>query len=148
VVVDGIGMPRAAREPLARLSGFGRVIVWQPPDGMPLPPNAIVCYEPRDLIEALYEKDCIDVRCTPTPPGLRVRHVELPEGSSSGGGEHWFMLFNEGADPVDTLLELPVAGRRFAVDPVSGEQQSLGERVRCLLPAFEFGLLRVVSEWV
>jgi len=143
VIVDGIAMPRAAREPLARLSGFGRVLAWQPPEGMPLPPNVIACHQPEELTAVLRKKGCGDMRAEPTPPGLRIRHLTLPVTDRA---EHWFMLFNEQADPVDTLLDLPVKGRRFAVDPYRGTQQPLGDPVRCLLPAYQLGLLRVIPD--
>jgi len=53
------------------------------------------------------------VRVRPAGPGLRARHV-------CKEGWHAFMLFNESATPLETAIELPVAGECLSFDPAAG----------------------------
>jgi hypothetical protein len=53
------------------------------------------------------------VTVRPAAPGLRVRHV-------CKEGWHAFILFNETSTPLDTAIELPVAGDCLSFDPATG----------------------------
>jgi hypothetical protein len=53
----------------------------------------------------------------PAVPGLRARHV-CKEGWQA------FMLFNETATPLETAIELPVAGDCLSLHPATGRSDS------------------------
>ena len=53
------------------------------------------------------------VMVRPAAPGLRARHV-------CKQGWHAFILFNETSIPLDTAIEIPVAGNGLSFDPATG----------------------------
>lgn len=139
LVLDAVGAPAKARPALVKAASFGQVIGWRPPPRMPLPPQTRVAADEAELLALLDERIAPDLRCQPATPTLRYRHVVKD-------GEHWYLLFNEGSDPIDTALTLGAAGVRYGVDPERGEQRKLGRTVRLLLPGYRMGLLRVAPE--
>ena len=63
----------------------------------------------RELIPA-------DITLSSPHPGLRVRHVQK-------AGLDWYMLFNEGAEPIATKVAFTASGTASIVDPDTGTSQ-------------------------
>lgn len=69
------------------------------------------------LIAALDRLAPRTVSVWPAAPGLRARHV-------CKEGWHAFILFNECSTPLDTAVELPMAGDCLSFDPATGRRAS------------------------
>lgn len=94
-----------AKPALETLDKAGRVIRWK--EGM----------SDSDLLRGINRLTQPDVRVRPEAPGLRVRHV-VKHGSD------YYILFNEGEEDLNVQLQLSVDGRRFLLDPKTGERQA------------------------
>ena len=71
------------------------------------------CAEPEELPAALTAAGCREVCAETEEPYLRVYHCER-------GGSHFFMLFNEGMQPVETGLRVPFSGECLMLDVLGG----------------------------
>jgi hypothetical protein len=78
-----------------------------------------------------------DVRVTPAAPDLRVRHVRK-------GDRDYYLLFNEGADPLDVTLGFSVKGRQVLLDPLHAGQTPVSGSQPIHLAGYTMQVLVVV----
>jgi hypothetical protein len=134
--------PRA-REALAALADAGRLIVWSPSSAVGrLAPlglgDAAAAASPDELIAALDRHGARDLEISPRHPDIRYRHVVK-------GGDHYYLLGNEGLAPVTLTPEVPVAGARSLIDPFAGTETALPAPAELVLPAYTTLIVRVAA---
>lgn len=100
-----------------------------------------------ELPRALRNLGCYEVTAADDVPYLRYYHVRHP-------GLDLFMLFNEHPhEPIDTTLQLPLAGRVLVYDPFANrlvaapaQREGDGQRVAVRLSPYESQLLVIGAE--
>jgi hypothetical protein len=95
-------------------------------------------HEPRPVLDALGDLCPPDVVCAAPTPGLRVRHVVKDE-------QHFYMLFNEAAQPIDTGLTVGAKGTPHWINTVTGDASPAEAPLQLALGPFEMKLLWVAS---
>ncbi|MGN6562829.1 MAG: glycosyl hydrolase [Thermomicrobiales bacterium] len=128
-----------ARAALATLAAAGRLVVWaaapavarRAPLGLDAVPTAAA---PEELVAALDRHGARDLGISPHHPGIRYRHVVK-------GGDHYYLLGNEGLAPVTLAVEVPVAGTRSLIDPLAGTETALPAEL--VLPPYTTRIIRV-----
>jgi hypothetical protein len=136
VIVDAIGAPGSVRPKLAQLAAWGRVIAFDPPAGLALPPQTAVAADADALVAGIDSVVDRDVRTEPRCPNLRVRHVIKAD-------RHWYLFHNEAENPIDAAVHLSAAGERFGVDPMTCQTVPLGRLPRLVLPGFATAIIAV-----
>ena len=134
--------PRA-REALATLAGAGRLVVWSAgPAVARLAPlgldGATAAGTPDDLIAALDGLGARDIEVKPWHPDIRYRHVVK-------GGDHYYLLGNEGLAPVTLTAEVPLAGALSVIDPLAGTETAMPALEELVLPPYMTLVVRVVA---
>jgi hypothetical protein len=138
VAADGIRLANmhyraliVEREPLGKaktaleiLDNAGRLIRWRKPMSDP------------ELVRRIDRLMPADVRVSPEAPDLRVRHV-LKKGIDC------YLLFNEGQKDVNVSLNLSAKGRRFELDPQTGQRHTLDEDAALQLARHETRVLMI-----
>jgi len=136
LIVDAIGVPGSVRPKLAQLAAWGRVMAFDPPTGLALPPQTAVATDGDALVGAVDSVVQRDVRVEPARPNLRARHV-------AKAGLHWYLFHNEAAAPIDSVVHLSAAGERFGLDPMTCEAVPLGPLPRLVLPGHATAIIVV-----
>jgi hypothetical protein len=78
-----------------------------------------------------------DVRLSPAHADLRIRHVIK-------NGQHYYMICNEGREPVSTTtIETSATGTRTWLDPLTGEQHPTAGNGPLVLPPYTMQVLRI-----
>ncbi len=132
--------PEAMLPELREMAAADRVLFWRTA-GMRLDPSGAAHVSTADqLLAELDQRQPRLLTLEPRNEALCLRHFVRAD-------EHWLVLFNSGADPIDSAAQLSIPGRRTGVDPQTGEGFALGDTVRLLLPAKALALLRVESEF-
>ena len=95
--------PPAARALLGRLEAAGRLVEWRP-DGSPgVVSNAATATTAAELLSRIAAASTVDLTTSASTPDLRYRHVcKL--------NMHWYLLFNEGAEPLAGELTVAANG--------------------------------------
>jgi hypothetical protein len=135
LIVDGIEPLPAAGDALATLTAAGRTIAFGPASPAADPDRQTPASADDDLLAALdrlVPRDCI---CEPGCEPLRVRHVVK-------GNTHWYLLHNEGAEPIDTSVTLAAAGRQRLIDPMTCEVSRVGDGLRLAIPGYAMAVVQ------
>jgi len=138
LIVDGIEQtPPLARAALELLARAGRVILW---DGTRLSlQGAIMASTPQELITAIDRLTPPDLTITPPQQDVRYRHILK-------GGEHFYILANEGIRVATATLHIAARGRMSWVDPFRGAETAIGASEAVLpltLPPYTVMVLRI-----
>jgi len=123
LVVDGV-RPRlpAAVPVLERLRGMGRLIE----------------VANDELVAAIDQLVSVDVRVAPAQPNLRYRHVVKD-------GIDYYLLFNEGREPMRFTIAVAAQGAMWLVDPYRDAQVAFNSSMPVELGGYETRVLRVAS---
>lgn len=115
VILDGFGrFPSAAEKALTRLARSGRLILWKAaPEtlaaaGAPQPSNE------RELLAAVDRLSPPDLTLDRPQPDLRFRHAVKD-------GLHYYLLANEGLQPLQFKINLPPRGEKILYDPYTND---------------------------
>ena len=103
VLVSEIEPPLKIRPAIEKLAGGGRLIRWEKEMGEGL------------LLRELAGRVEKDVRTASAEKNLRYRHVRKQ-------GSHFYLLFNEGEEPIETEVEFSVKGQPEILDPANGSR--------------------------
>jgi len=136
LIVDAIGAPGSVKPKLAQLAEWGRLVAYDPPAGLPLPPNTVAAADGPALVAAIDHRVERDVTVEPACPNLRARHVVKDD-------VHWYLFHNEAADPIDAAVHLRAEGERVGIDPMTCSATPLGRLPRLMLPAHGFAVVMV-----
>ncbi len=117
--------PAKAKGPLEVLEKTGRVIKWEKGIGA------------TDLLSNIDRLVRRDVRISPASRDLRVRHVVKD-------GADYYIVFNEGENPVEVRFEMSAKGKRLLLDAEAGEGEQLEGGAALLLRPHELWVLMVV----
>jgi len=143
-IVDAIERARPRLEaPLATLTAAGRLLVWSAtPAVARLAPLGLgevpAVAAPDDLIGALDRHGARDLEVRPWHPDIRYRHVVK-------GGDHYYLLGNEGPAVVTLTAEVPVAGALSVIDPLAGTETAALTLADLVLPPYTTLVVRVVA---
>jgi hypothetical protein len=118
--------PSKAKEALDRLERAGRLIRWNKADG------------DTQLLEKVNELVPADVQLLPATPNVRVRHV-------TKGRADYYIVFNEGQEPVEFRLRTSVEGERFVLDAERGRQSPLEADALLHMQPHELKVLRIAA---
>ncbi len=114
VIVDGLrAIPEQAMQALNLLNSAGRLILWGDKEVLGLPTVGIEVNTPETLIEAVDRLTPPDLVADSGTPDLRYRHVVKD-------GTHTYILWNEGASPVQTRITVATPGTASWIDPYAG----------------------------
>lgn len=114
VVLDGLEqLPASAKPAIERLAAAGRLIVWDRPAAAAEWPGIVRAETPTELVAAIDRLVPTDVTLQPANSAIRYRHVVK-------GGRHFYLLFNEEAEPVTAAVRLSAKGLRQWLDPATG----------------------------
>jgi hypothetical protein len=123
VIIDGEQPPADVMKLLAPLQASGHLL--RHADGVDL----------IRRVDALVKPDVVTPKRV---TALRYRHV-------AKAGEHWYLFFNESAEPLATELSVAAAGEAAWVDIVAGSAVRTERRLMLDLKPFGTALLRVTS---
>lgn len=139
IVADGLPkIPAEARPALEKLVRAGRVIVYGKQSQELKLEGAAAARTPEELVVAIDRLAPPDVTVTPAAPGLRYRHVVK-------GGEHFYILFNEGAQAVSAQLKVAAEGKWAWLDALTGESADAPSAKELALRPHELKVLRVTG---
>ena len=115
VLIAEMDPPEKAGPVMEKLAKSGRLIRWQDHMG-----------EGR-LLKELATVIQKDISISPPDKNLRYRHVYKQ-------GSHFYILFNEGEEVIETEVNFSVKGERLILDMESGEMRSLDSSMMKMLP--------------
>jgi len=118
--------PAKAKEVLATLERAGRLIRWDKADG-----GALLLAKIDELIPA-------DVRVLPAMPDVRVRHVVKDRVD-------YYIIFNEGQEHIEFRLRTSAEGRRFVLDPQTGQQNPAEPDAAMQMQPHELKVLKIAG---
>ncbi len=135
--------PAPGRAALAALVAAGRLLVWS---AAPAPArlaalglaDAPVVGAPGDLVAALDRRGARDLEVSPPRPDLRYRHVVK-------GGDHYYLLVNEGPAPLTLTAGIPVAGELSLIDPLAATETPIAELAEVTLLPHASLIVRVAG---
>ncbi len=117
LILDGLEhLPDHALDSLKKLAKAGRLLLWQKAPSIPYLEDTPVFQDSNELIQALRSLIPKDVTIHPHHRDIRYRH-NIKEG------DHYYILSNEGEDPVSFSLEVAPQGKRWWIDPFTGEKE-------------------------
>ena len=138
LIIDDLERPTPAVEKLLQpLAGTGRVIAWQESPQLAIA-GMITAGTEAELVAAIDAHVEADLICTPRHPEVRYRHI-IKDGA------HYFLITNEGFDPVETTIETNVAGRRCWIDPYGTEVSEMSDDEVGVLPPYHLRLLQITG---
>jgi hypothetical protein len=115
VILDGLSfVPPQARPALEKLAAAGRLLVWNDAAAAAGWKGACAAGTADELVAAIDRLVARDLTFTPASTSLRYRHVVK-------GGRHFYLLFNEDAEPVTARISLAAIGARQWLDPATAE---------------------------
>jgi hypothetical protein len=136
IVEGGTRIPEQARPGLEMLCRAGRVIAWgNPEDSLE---GAVVANTPQDLVTAIDALCPVDLSIAPHAEDVRYRHVVV-------GGEHLYILCNEGTAPVSVEVHVAAQGVPSWIDPWRDEAELVDGTPSVTLAPYTTMILRVTS---
>lgn len=139
VIADGPLAPGTNLAPLTPLLEQQRLLAWCPEGEAAGVPNARACGDAEALLQAIRAHVSPDVACQPAAPALRVRHVVKD-------GEHYYIFFNEGTEPLTTRVRVGTPGRHQWLDLFGEQMREVPEPDPLELPAYTTRVLRVAED--
>ena len=138
LIVDEGGMIQERIKPvLEQLVKSGRVVFWAPGGEQPLLRGMIISRCSDCLIREIRRLTPQELIVEPKTPDLRVRHVLKDDA-------HYFLLVNEGKEPISFRAQWPVAGRAVVADPMTGEESELAADQDLTLGPVDSRVVRIV----
>ncbi|MCP4613491.1 MAG: hypothetical protein GY845_32770 [Planctomycetes bacterium] len=117
--------PLEAKEAMQTLEQSGRLIHWEKSKSETLLLNKI---------NSLISKD---INFSPVEPDLRVRHVVKDR-------THYYITFNEGQKNLKFRVATSAKGRRYLLDPRTGQQRAVGPDMLLQMRPHELTVLKIV----
>jgi hypothetical protein len=137
LIIDSLSIiPSEAKSFLKKLAGNGRLIINANSGFSSLFNGAIVCKTPGDFIKAIDNKTLPDIYLTTASEDIRYRHIVK-------GGDHYYIIFNEGSGEVSTNLKTRAKGNRQLLNPVTADAFYLSEDEVISFKPHELKILRV-----
>ena len=125
VIIDGLmAIPQEAEPALRTLVEAGRVVEWGS-EGVG-----------ASLVAAIDRFVLPDLVAEPPAPDLRYRHV-IKEGV------HWYILSNEGVEPLSTTLTVSVRGQMTWLDPLTMTETAAAVPLALTLEPYTLRILQV-----
>ena len=138
LIIDDIEpIPHLAQPAVEQLAKAGRVILWGE-ESQPIA-DAIVARTPQELVAALDHLTPPDLTLTPPQQDVRYRHVLK-------GGEHFYILANEGVRTATMTVHVAARGSMSWVDPLRGAETAIGASAAALpltLPPYTVMVLHI-----
>ena len=115
VILDGYErVPAEAEEALVKLARHGRLVLWNTaPEGL-VKSGALRPASEDELVNLLNALAQPDLFLEGPQPDLRVRHIEKE-------GLHYYLLVNEGLEPIQPRITIPMPVEKLLFDPYSGQ---------------------------
>jgi hypothetical protein len=126
-LVVEVEVPQKAEAAVERLQRARRVIRWNKQMGE------------NPLLSGIDGLVTRDVRVRPASRALRVRHVVK-------GGIDYYILFNEGQEAIEFVLDTARSGRRVLLRPDGAEQRAVGRTERLSMEPHELAVLAVTGD--
>jgi hypothetical protein len=119
-------LPSKAKEPLQVLKNSGRLIRWEKSKGEMLLLKKINSLIPKDI------------NFLPGSGDIRIRHVIKDK-------IHYYIIFNEGQKHLEFKLTVSAQGRRYLLDPQTGQDESINSDKPIHTKPYELKVLKIVS---
>ncbi|MBW6500514.1 MAG: hypothetical protein K0B05_03890 [Bacteroidales bacterium] len=139
VILDSLThLPPESKPMLTQLAENGRLIAWKNYHRAELPRGVRVVNTPEELKMETDRLITPSLSLSPPSENIRYRHAIKD-------GDHYFLLFNEEGEPVNTKIDFTVKGTRQWLDPYTGKSvPSSAEAVLSFRP-HELKLLRIIT---
>ncbi len=118
--------PLKAKEPLQVLENSGRFIRWEKSKS-----EASLLKNIKRLIPK-------DINFSPSSPDLRVRHVLKDRN-------HYYIIFNEGQKNLEFRLTVSAKGRRYLLEPQTGQDEAINQNTLIQMKPYELTVLKIMS---
>ena len=137
LIIDSMSvMPPQAIPLLKILADNGRLIINKSAEYSSFFKGSVVYQTPENLIAAINKITLPDITMTTPSEDIRYRHVVK-------GGDHYYIIFNEGKGELSADLNISVKGNRQLINPVTMEAVNLNDGENVLLKPHELKILRV-----
>jgi hypothetical protein len=137
VILDGLSsVPPKALSALKQLAAGGRLIVWGDPPSAATLKGTRRTKSPDELVSEIDRHIKPDLTLQPPSTNIRFRHVVK-------SGDHFYMLFNEEPEKVETRIDVAVKGKREWLNPFTAEAFQATADGSVVFQPHEMKLLRV-----
>jgi hypothetical protein len=139
VILDTLSyLPLKAKPALKKLARGKHLIIKADSKMAPYFKGALIYKTSDDLINAINEMTSPDISLTPASKNIRYRHVIK-------GDDHYYILFNEEATEVQSVIRLKAEGKRQWINPFSLEARVGTKDEAVNFKPHELKILRIIN---
>jgi len=139
IIIDSLSdIPAQAKPFLKILAGEGRLVINRSSGFSTLFSGAITYQTSDNLLTAIENKTSADIKLITPSPDIRYRHIIKD-------GDHYYIIFNEGACEVSTKLKIVTKGNLQLIDPGTAETVFSGINDILVFKPHELRIVRVIN---